>query len=102
MDQKSAVVELAEGVEAQLWASELGRDRIEDARNVLHVDDTVEAKIVNVDRKNRMLTLSVKAKETHEEKEAMEDYGRMTTSPAGSATLGDLLRQQISAQKDEN
>ncbi|MDY6956604.1 MAG: 30S ribosomal protein S1 [Pseudomonadota bacterium] len=102
VDQKSAVVELTEGVEAQLWASELARDRIEDARNVLHVDDTVEAKIVNVDRKNRMLTLSVKAKETHEEKEAMEDYGRMTTSPTGSATLGDLLRQQISAQKDEN
>ncbi|HMM45404.1 MAG TPA: 30S ribosomal protein S1 [Candidatus Macondimonas sp.] len=101
VDQKSAVVELAEGIEAQLWASELGRDRVDDARTVLRVDDTVEAKIVNVDRKNRTLTLSVKAKETSEEKEAMEDYGR-TTQPAGSATLGDLLRQQISAQKDEN
>jgi small subunit ribosomal protein S1 len=74
---------------------------VDDARTVLRVDDTVEAKIVNVDRKNRALTLSVKAKETSEEKEAMEDYGR-ANQPAGSATLGDLLRQQISAQKEEN
>jgi small subunit ribosomal protein S1 len=100
VDQKSAVVELAEGVEGQLWASELARERVEDARTVLHVDDSVEAKIVTVDRKNRTLTLSVKAKETHEEKEAVEDYGR--PPQAGSATLGDLLREQISAQKDDN
>ncbi len=100
VDQKSAVVELAEGVEGQLWASELARERVEDARTVLRVDDSVEAKIVTVDRKNRTLTLSVKAKETHEEKEAVEDYGR--TPQAGSATLGDLLREQISAQKDDN
>ena len=100
VDQKSAVVELAEGVEGQLWASELARERVEDARTVLRVDDSVEAKIVTVDRKNRTLTLSVKAKESHEEKEAVEDYGR--TPQAGSATLGDLLREQISAQKDDN
>jgi small subunit ribosomal protein S1 len=100
VDQKSAVVELAEGVEGQLWASELARERVEDARTVLRVDDSVEAKIVTVDRKNRTLTLSVKAKESHEEKEAVEDYGR--TPQAGSATLGDLLREQISAQKDDD
>ncbi|MGB5235906.1 MAG: 30S ribosomal protein S1 [Candidatus Macondimonas sp.] len=100
VDQKSAVVELAEGVEGQLWASEMARERVEDARTVLRVDDSVEAKIVTVDRKNRTLTLSVKAKESHEEKEAVEDYGR--TPQAGSATLGDLLREQISAQKDDN
>lgn len=100
VDQKSAIVELAESVEAQLWASELGRERVDDARTVLHVDDSVEAKIVNVDRKNRALTLSVKAKESHEEKEAMEDYAR--APQAGSATLGDLLREQISAQRDDN
>ncbi|MGB2942011.1 MAG: 30S ribosomal protein S1 [Candidatus Macondimonas sp.] len=100
VDQKSALVELAEGVEGQLWASELARERVEDARTVLRVDDSVEAKIVTVDRKNRTLTLSVKAKESHEEKEAVEDYGR--TPQAGSATLGDLLREQISAQKDDN
>ena len=100
VDQKSAVVELAEGVEGQLWASELGRERVEDARTVLRVGDSVEAKIVTVDRKNRTLTLSVKAKEFHEEKEAVEDYGR--TPQAGSATLGDLLREQISARKDDH
>jgi small subunit ribosomal protein S1 len=64
------------------------------------VGDSVEAKIVTVDRKNRTLTLSVKAKEFHEEKEAVEDYGR--TPQAGSATLGDLLREQISARKDDH
>lgn len=100
VDAKMAIIELEEGVEGQLRVSELGRDRIEDARSVLKEGEQIETKIIGVDRKNRTLSLSVKAKEIHEEKEAIEDYTRSTSS--GVATLGDLLKEQLSAQKDRD
>jgi small subunit ribosomal protein S1 len=100
VDAKMATIELEEGVEGQLRVSELGRDRIEDARSILKEGEQVETKIIGVDRKNRTLSLSIKAKEIHEEKEAIEDYTRATSS--GGATLGDLLKEQLSAQKDRD
>ncbi len=92
VDAKAAVINLGDGVEGTLRASELARDRLGDVRTVLNVGDEVEAKFVGVDRKNRTITLSIKAKEYAEEAEALQDY-----SHTGSATtsLGDILKEQI-------
>src|SRR6478736_6166687 len=72
VDQRGALIDLGNGVEGQLRATELGRDRVDDARTVLKVGDSVEAKFVGVDRKTRSITLSIKAKEMHEEAEAVQ------------------------------
>ncbi len=93
VDAKGAVIDLGNGIEGMLRASEIGRERIEDARNVLKVGDEVEAKFVNVDKKNRAITLSIKAKEVAEEAEVIQDYTRKST---GTTTLGDLLKEQMS------
>jgi small subunit ribosomal protein S1 len=93
VDARGAVIDLGNGVEGQLRASELGRDRVEDARAVLKVGEQVEAKFTGVDRKSRTISLSIKAKEAHEEAEAVQSY-RSETSPSGT-TLGDLLKEQI-------
>ena len=71
VDARGAVIDLGNGVEGQLRASELARDRIEDARTVLKEGDEVEAKFTGVDRKTRTISLSIKAKEMHEEAEAV-------------------------------
>lgn len=71
VDAKGATVELADGVEGYLRASETSRDRVEDATLVLNVGDEVEAKFTGVDRKNRVVSLSVRAKDEAEEKDAM-------------------------------
>ncbi len=93
VDAKGAVIDLGEGVEGTLKASELARDRVEDARSMLAVGDEVEAKFIGVDRKNRTINLSIKAKESEEEATALQDYGR-STAPT-TATLGDLLKEQM-------
>ncbi len=71
VDAKGATVELADGVEGYLRASEASLDRIEDATQVLSVGDDVEAKFTGVDRKNRVVSLSVRAKDQADEKEAI-------------------------------
>ncbi|AIK13787.1 30S ribosomal protein S1 [Pectobacterium carotovorum subsp. carotovorum] len=71
VDAKGATVELADGVEGYLRASEASRDRIEDATLVLNVGDSVEAKYTGVDRKNRVVSLSVRAKDEADEKDAI-------------------------------
>lgn len=96
VDAKGAVVDLG-GVEGILRASELGRERVEDARSVLNVGDQVEAKFTAVDRKNRTISLSVKAKEVAEEAEALQDYSRKSTT--GTATLGEILKEQLSGNE---
>ena len=99
VDVKGATVSLAEGVEGYLRASEISRDRVEDARAVLKVGDQIEAKFLGVDRKNRTLSLSVKAKDMDEESAAIKGYAR--DAQAGTATLGDILKQQMGeARKD--
>ncbi len=93
VDARGAVIDLGNGVEGQLRASELGRDRVEDARAVLKVGDQVEAKFTGVDKKSRTISLSIKAKEAHEEAEAVQSY-RSEQAPSGTS-LGDLLKEQI-------
>ena len=99
VDAKAAIIDLTEGVEGYIRASELARDRVEDARTVLKPGDEVEAKFIGVDRKNRSITLSIKAKESDEEAEVMQDYTRGAAS-AGTTTLGDLLKEQMSNKDD--
>jgi small subunit ribosomal protein S1 len=93
VDAKGAIIDLGGGVEGHLRASELSRDRVEDARTVLKVGDEVEAKFTNVDRKSRTIALSIKAKEIHEEAEAVQNYRTGETSSGTS--LGDLLKEHI-------
>jgi small subunit ribosomal protein S1 len=93
VDARGAVIDLGNGVEGQLRASELGRERVEDARAVLKVGESIEAKFTGVDRKSRTISLSIKAKEAHEEAEAVQSY-RSETATSGTS-LGDLLKEQI-------
>src|SRR5690606_19161791 len=96
VDARGAVVQLADGVTGTLRASELARGRVDDARTVLKVGDEVEAKFTNVDRKNRTVALSIKAKEVHEEAEALSSYkSDSDTKPTGT-TLGELLKEKMS------
>jgi small subunit ribosomal protein S1 len=95
VDAKGAIIDLGNGVDGQLRASELSRDRVEDARTLLKVGEEVEAKFTGVDRKGRSIALSIKAKDMHEEQEAMQNY--RTDTPTGTS-LGDLLKEQISGQ----
>src|SRR3989440_277657 len=94
VDARGAVIDLGNGIEGQLRASELGRDRVEDARAVLKVGEEVEAKFTGVDRKSRTISLSIKAKEAHEEAEAVQSY-RSEAAPSGGTSLGDLLKEHI-------
>ncbi len=94
VDARGAVIDLGNGIEGQLRASELGRDRVEDARAVLKVGEEVEAKFTGVDRKSRTISLSIKAKEAHEEAEAVSSYRSESGSSSGTS-LGDLLKEQI-------
>ena len=93
VDAKGAAIMLNDGVEGYIRASEVTRDRVDDARNVLNVGEEIEAKFVGVDRKKRVISLSVKAKESDEEAAVLSDYSAESTG--GMATLGDLLRQQL-------
>jgi small subunit ribosomal protein S1 len=92
VDAKGAVIDLAESVEGYLRASEISRDRVEDARTMLKEGDEVEAKFIGVDRKNRTISLSIKAKDSDEEIEAVQDYNR---SAPLNPTLGDLIKEQM-------
>ncbi|TCO83098.1 small subunit ribosomal protein S1 [Plasticicumulans lactativorans] len=92
VDARGATIDLGGGVEGTLRASELSRDRVDDARTVLREGEEIEAKFIGVDRKNRTVTLSVKAKEYAEEAEVLQDYSRKSTI---GATLGDLLKEQM-------
>ncbi len=93
VDPKGAMITLDDGVEGYLRASEISRDRVEDARMVLKEGEEIEAKFMGVDRKNRVITLSIKAKDYAEEQQAIQSYSR--DAAPGAATLGDLLKQQM-------
>jgi small subunit ribosomal protein S1 len=101
VDARGALIELEGGIEGQLRASELARDRVEDARTVLKVGQEVQARFMGMDRKSRVLSLSIKAKEAHDEAEAVESYKTETESSSSTGTsLGDLLKEQISGNSD--
>ncbi len=90
---KSAKIDLGEGIEGILRASELSRDRVEDARTMLKEGDSIDAKFMGVDRKTRSINLSIKAKDDDEEARVMREYtGR---SGGASTSLGDIFKEQM-------
>ena len=99
VDAKGAVIDLGEGVEGYLRASELDRERIEDARTVLNKGDEIEAKFTGVDRKNRTITLSIKAKDHEEETKVVEEYSR-GGGAQGTTSLGDILKEQMDGKEE--
>jgi small subunit ribosomal protein S1 len=96
VEAKEAVITLAEGVEGILKASEISRDRVEDARNVLKEGDEVELMVTNVDRKNRVLGLSIKAREIEEEKDSLKELNKLGS--VAPATVGDLIKAQMNKE----
>ena len=96
VDARGASVDLGDGVVGSLRASELARGRVEDARTMIKVGEEIEAKFTNVDRKNRTVALSIKAKEVHEEAEALSSYKSDSATSATGTTLGELLKEKMS------
>jgi small subunit ribosomal protein S1 len=96
MDARTVTIDLLEGVEGIMRASEISRDLVDDARKVLKDDEEIEAMIVGVDRKRRVINLSIKAKESEDEAAVLQEY----TADNESATtkLGDLLKEQLDGQ----
>ncbi len=97
VDAKGAIIDLGSGVEGTLRASELSRERVDDVRSVLKEGDEVEARFMGVDRKNRTISLSIKAKDMAEEAEVLQDYSRKSGT---GATLGDIFKEQMNAQDE--
>ena len=100
VDAKGAVVALSEEVEGYLPASEFAADRVEDLTTKLKEGDEVEAVIVTVDRKNRSIRLSVKAKDAKENREALNSVNAAATANAGTTSLGDLLKAKLTGDQE--
>ena len=99
VDARGAIIALAEGVTGRLRATEISRDRVDDARMVLKPGEEVEAKLTGVDRRHRSVTLSVKEKEASEEAQAIYNYKSEAGKPAAGTTLGDLLKEQMTSDQ---
>lgn len=95
VDAKSAIITLAEDVEGVLKAAEISRDKVEDARTVLTVGSEIDVKIINVDRKNRSFSLSIKAIELDDEKEALRVQREKEIEAAGPTTIGGLIKAEM-------
>ena len=93
VDAKSATVELADSVEGVIKAAEVARERTDDVSAVFSVGDEVEAKIISLDRKNRIINLSIKSKDMEDEREAID--GLRSQQDASPKTIGDLIKQQM-------
>ena len=100
VDERNALVNLAEKVNGLLNISEVSRDKIEDMRSSFRPNDEIEAKIVGYDKKNRTIKLSIKAKEETEEKEALETYKKDEKENISKTSLGDLLKSKFVKDKD--
>jgi small subunit ribosomal protein S1 len=98
VDQRGAVIELGADVEGYLRVSEFSRDRIEDLSQHLKAGDSVEALIINVDRKTRSISLSIKAKDQFEQNEAMQKLASESSASAGTTNLGALLKAKLNQQ----
>ncbi len=101
IDPKGAVIDLGDDITGYLRASEVARDKVDDIRNHLKEGDSVEAVILNVDRKNRTINLSIKAKDQIEESAAMQKISTENTGNAGTTSLGALLKAKLDVKKNE-
>ncbi|HVK32282.1 MAG TPA: S1 RNA-binding domain-containing protein, partial [Burkholderiaceae bacterium] len=96
VDPRGAEIQLTDDITGYLRASEISRDRVEDARNVLKEGDEVNAMIVNIDRKTRNIQLSIKAKDSADQQEAMQRLSQSNErESAGTTSLGALLRAKM-------
>ncbi len=95
LDPKGAVVQLDVDVEGYLRASEIARDRVEDIRTHVKEGDKVSAMIINIDRKNRNINLSIKAKDAADESEALQKHAAESAGNAGTTNLGALLKAKL-------
>jgi len=98
VEPREAIIDLAEDVVGILKASEISIDRVEDARNSLTAGEEVEVKVVSIDRKNRIIGLSIKAKDMADERAAVREHRSKESDRPGAQTLGDLIK----AQMDQN
>jgi small subunit ribosomal protein S1 len=96
VDARGAEIDLGDDITGYLRASEISRDRVEDARNVLKEGDEITAVVVNVDRKTRNIQLSIKAKDAADQNEAMATLSQQSAREnAGTTSLGALLRAKL-------
>ena len=100
VDAKGAVIALSDEVEGYLPAAEWSSERVEDLRNVVKEGEEVEAIVATVDRKNRSIRLSVKAKDAKENREALNSVNAAATASAGTTSLGDLLKAKLSGDQE--
>lgn len=101
IDAKGAVIALTEDVEGYLRASEISRDRVEDVRTFLNEGDKIETMIINIDRKNRTINLSIKAKEKSEETSALKKITKQSPASTGTTSLGALLKAKMDKKNTE-
>ncbi len=101
IDAKGSVISLDNDVEGYLRASEISRDRVEDIHAHLKEGDAVEVMIINVDRKNRGINLSIKAKDLAEESQAIKKVTTESPDNAGTTSLGALLKAKMDTKKSE-
>ena len=96
VDEKNVHIDIGSDIKASIHVSELSLEKIDDARSFVKVNQEIEAKIINIDRKNRSVSLSIKAKEEHDEREALDTYQTDSSSKnTGATTLGELLKEKI-------
>jgi small subunit ribosomal protein S1 len=101
VDAKGAVIELGEEVEGYLKANEISAEKIDDASKVLKVGDDVDAVVLNVDKKNRSVSLSIKARDRKDEAEALSEYRKSASDSESGATLGDILKEKIGSTEEK-
>jgi small subunit ribosomal protein S1 len=102
VDAKGAVITIAGDIEGYLRASEISRDRVEDARNMLKEGDAVNAMVINVDRKNRSINLSIKAKDSADTQEQMARMAAESGAATGTTNLGALLKAKMDSGSQQN
>ena len=95
VDARGAQIDLGDGMEGYLKASEIKKERVEDATRELDVGQEIEAKFISLDRKGRILNLSIRAQESEELQEALEEYQQSSSASRGTTSLGDLLKEQL-------
>lgn len=100
VNARGATIILAEGVEGYLKAAEISTDKVDDATHFLKENDEVEAKIIGVDKKSRIISLSIKAKDIQEEKDVLKEFSK-NSGEAGGTTLGDIFKQQMGDSGDK-
>jgi len=102
VDAKGAVIALGGDMEGYLRASEVSRDRVEDARTHLKEGDSVQAMIINIDRKNRSVNLSIKARDAAEQDAAMKKLQSEAAASTGSTNLGALLKAKLDTKNPQS